>query len=94
MRLLTQQESNESEVMRELCRIIRHLGSGIMLSGERSGLLTHIVTTESVSLCTRMKSRLRLSSFSPVGIACRARQADMVGLCESLVTLMWLTSNR
>jgi hypothetical protein len=57
-------------------------------------LFARIAAMESVSLCTRMKSRLRLSSFSPVGIACRARQADMVGLCESLVTLMWLTSNR
>jgi hypothetical protein len=28
-------------------------------TGERSGLQTHIATTESVSLCTRMKSCLR-----------------------------------
>jgi hypothetical protein len=28
----------------------------LILAGERSGLLTHIATTESVSLCTLMKS--------------------------------------
>jgi hypothetical protein len=35
--------------MGELCRIIRHLGSGIMLAGAGSGLQMRIVTTESVS---------------------------------------------
>jgi hypothetical protein len=32
-------------------------------TGERSGLLTRIATTESVSLCARMKSWLRLSNL-------------------------------
>jgi hypothetical protein len=41
---------------RELCRIIRHLGSGIMLAGVRSGLLTHIATTESGSLGERQQN--------------------------------------
>jgi len=33
-----------------------HLGSGIMLAGERSGLPTHIAMMEIVSLCVQMKS--------------------------------------
>jgi hypothetical protein len=43
-------------ILGELCRIIRYLGSGMMLAGEPSGLLTHIATTETVSSFGPMKS--------------------------------------
>ena len=38
--------------------------SGIMLAGERSGLLTRTATMESVSLSVRMKSSARLLNLS------------------------------
>jgi hypothetical protein len=46
--------TDKSGVMGELCRIIRLLGSGIILVGERSGLQTRTVT-ESVSSFVPMK---------------------------------------
>jgi hypothetical protein len=46
--------TDKSGVMGELCRIIRLLGSGIILAGERSGLQTRTVT-ESVSSFVPMK---------------------------------------
>jgi hypothetical protein len=46
-------QSQESRLELGLCL------SQLMPMGERSGLLTHIGATESVSLCVPMKSRLR-----------------------------------
>jgi hypothetical protein len=39
---------------------LRDFGQRLIPTGERSGLLTHIATTEGVSLCTRMK---KLTAF-------------------------------
>ena len=43
--------------MGELCQIIRHLGSGIMLTGEQFGLQTRIAAPERIILrCNRRLS--------------------------------------